>query len=165
MFNSERYASAFLPRGVFPRGACLVGSFLVGLLPRGLFPRGPLSSSASCLGRPRRPCGRGLPGPCALPPCLGLRQGLEGCGWCGLGLRLAFGTPSGTVRDARFSRSRPWRGVGVWPTAGGKRFRVQSYGFSPGRSCDTMRWGAKVCDKVRYDAMGGFFMGRRGSGR
>lgn len=72
-------------------------------------------------------------------------RGVDGVALASLGLRDGFGFALGCAPSRCSSLSAGILGL----TPGGKRFRVQSYGFSPPSLCDGMRCRANPCDNVR----------------
>ena len=72
-------------------------------------------------------------------------MGVDGVALASLGLRDGFGFALGCAPSRCSSLAAGILGL----TPGGKRFRVQSYGFSPPPLCDRMRCRANPCDNVR----------------
>ncbi len=71
-------------------------------------------------------------------------RGVDGVALASLGLRDGFGFALGWAPSCCSSLA-----AGILDlTPGGKRFRVQSYGFSPPPLCDGMRCRANPCDNV-----------------
>ena len=108
----------------------------------------------------RQPSLVSRPGPWSLPLRLGLRRWLEGCGWCGLGfarpssgLRSAFGTPSGSLRDARPPSACPWRLGFLVPRLAVSVFVCEVTAFLLPRcaiGCAAVRTREIMCDKMQW---------------
>lgn len=71
-------------------------------------------------------------------------RGVDGVALASLGLRDGFGFTLGCAPSLCLSLAAGILGL----TPGGKRFRVQSYSFSPPPLCDRMRCRANPCDNV-----------------
>lgn len=73
-------------------------------------------------------------------------RGVDGVALASLGLRDGFGFALGCAPSLCTSLAAEILGL----TPGGKRFRVQSYSFSPPPLCDRMRCRANPCDKMLW---------------